>query len=86
MADALGDADLAVVAMRKTLERAEGFNEGRMPQFYYVIFWIYPYSGVRSHPEYKKLLLKAGVVDYWRQTGNWGDGCGPVGRNDFQCR
>jgi TolB-like protein len=86
VADALGDADLAVVAMRKTLERAEGFNEGRMPQFYYVIFWIYPYSGVRSHPEYKNLLVRAGVVDYWRQTGNWGDGCGPVGRNDFQCR
>ena len=41
---------------------------------------------LRSHPEFKKLLVEMGVVDYWRQTGKWGDGCKPVGADDFQCQ
>ena len=86
VADALGDADLAVIALRKELEDAQGFKEGTMAQVPYYSFWILPYSGVRSHPEFKKLLVEAGVVDYWRQSGTWGDGCGPVGNQDFQCR
>ena len=86
VADALGDADLAVIALRKELEDAQGFKEGTMAQVPYYSFWVLPYSGVRSHPEFKKLLVEAGVVDYWRQSGTWGDGCGPVGNQDFQCR
>jgi TolB-like protein/DNA-binding winged helix-turn-helix (wHTH) protein len=86
VADALGDADLAVAAMRKDLENWEGFEEGTMAQQPYVAFWNSPYSSVRAHPAFKKLLIQAGVVDYWRQTGRWGDGCGPVGADDFQCR
>ena len=85
-ADALGDADLTALGLRKELEAAEGFKEGTMPQYFYSSLWIVPYSSVRSHPEFKKLLVETGVVDYWRQTGKWGDGCGPVGANDFQCR
>ena len=30
--------------------------------------------------------IEAGVADYWRQTGKWGDGCQPVGTDDFQCQ
>ena len=86
VADALGDADLAVAAMRRELEAAEGFDSGTMAQQPYVAFWNAPYSGVRSHPQFKAMLVKAGVVDYWRQTGRWGDGCGPAGADDFQCR
>lgn len=86
VADALGDTDLAMAALRKDLEAQEGFKEGTMAQFPYVAFWNSPYSGVRAHPDFKQLLVEAGVVDYWRQTGRWGDGCGPVGENDFQCR
>lgn len=86
VADALGDTDMAVAALRKGLEAHAGFKEGAMAQFPYVAFWNSPYSGVRAHPDFKKLLMEAGVVDYWRQTGRWGDGCGPVGTNDFQCR
>ena len=86
VADALGDADLAVAAMRASLEAAEGFSEGALPQHRYVVFWNVPYSGVRAHPEFKALLVQAGVADYWRRTGRWGDGCGPVGADDFQCR
>ena len=86
VADALGDSDLAVAALRKELEAQSGFEDGAMAQFPYVAFWNAPYSGMRAHPDFKKLLAEAGVVDYWRQTGRWGDGCGPVGADDFQCR
>lgn len=86
LADALGDADLAVAALRKNLQAKPGFKEGRMAQFPYVALWNAPYSGLRAHPDFKALLIEAGVVAYWRQTGHWGDGCGPVGTDDFQCR
>lgn len=86
VADALGDADLTVAAMRRDLEQWDGFEAGTMAQQPYVVFWNSPYSGVRAHPGFKALLVQAGVADYWRQTGRWGDGCGPVGAGDFQCR
>jgi TolB-like protein len=85
-ADALGDAGLAAVALRKQLEAQPGFKKGSMSHIPYYYFWVLPYSGVRSHPEFKKLLVEAGVVDYWRQTGTWGDGCRPVGDRDFECK
>jgi hypothetical protein len=25
------------------------------------------------------------VRSYWRKTGKWGDGCKPIGADDFQC-
>lgn len=86
IADALGDAELAAAAMRKNLEAQEGFSERAMAQYANVVFWISPYSNVRAHPEFKKLLIEAGVAGYWRQTGKWGDGCMPIGTDDFQCR
>jgi hypothetical protein len=85
VADALGDADLAVAAMRKTLEATPGFEDGAMTQYPYVLFWNAPYSRARAHPDFKKLLVAAGVPDYWRQTGKWGDGCRPVNGADFVC-
>ncbi len=85
VADALGDADLAVAAMRQSLESTAGFREHNMPQYPYVLFWNAPYSQARAHPEFKKLLIEAGVADYWRQTGKWGDGCRPAGADDFRC-
>jgi TolB-like protein len=84
-ADALGDADLAVDALRRHLESSEGFNEGRMRHAAYWMFWTVPHSSLRSHPEFKRLLIQTGVADYWRKTGKWGDGCKPVGADDFQC-
>ena len=86
VADALGDADLAVAALRRELEAEPGFGEGTMAQYSHVAFWNAPYSGLRAHPGFKALLVQAGIVDYWRQTGRWGDGCAPLGAQDFQCR
>jgi tetratricopeptide (TPR) repeat protein len=85
-ADALGDADLAVDALRQYLQSVEGFAEGRMNHGAYWPFWTAPHSSLRSHPEFKRLLIQTGVADYWRQTGKWGDGCEPVGADDFQCQ
>jgi len=85
-ADALGDADLAADALRRFLEGSEGFAEGRMYHRTFWQFWTSPHSSVRAHPEFKRLLIQTGVASYWRQTGKWGDGCEPVGEDDFQCR
>lgn len=84
-ADALGDADLAAAGLRMWLESRPGFREGRVDFKQYWCLWIPSYSRLRSHPEFKKLLVEMGVVDYWRQTGEWGDRCRPVGTDDFQC-
>jgi len=86
LADALGEADLAVAALRQALEAWPGFREGGMHHEAYVLFWNAPYSTLRAHPDFKRLLTEAGVTDYWRQTGRWGDGCEPVGEDDFRCR
>ena len=84
-ADALGDADLTVAAMRKTLESIDGFQQRTMSQYPYVLLWNAPYSAARSHADFKQLMVESGVADYWRQTGKWGDGCRPMGAHDFQC-
>jgi hypothetical protein len=72
--------------MRESMEGRQGFKEGHMSYGDYFTLWIAPYSGLRGHPEFKKLLIETGVADYWRQTGKWGDGCKPVGKDDFQCQ
>ncbi len=84
-ADALGDADVAVDALRRFLESVKGFNDGTMHHKAYWQFWTTPHSSIRAHPEFKRLLIQTGVADYWRQSGRWGDGCKPVGADDFQC-
>jgi len=86
LADALGEADLAAAAMRKSIERRKGFKEGHMDYWDYWVLWLAPHSGLRGHPEFKKLLIETGLADYWRQTGKWGDACKPVGTDDFQCQ
>ena len=55
VADALGDADLAVAALRRELEAEPGFGEGTMAQYSHVAFWNAPYSGLRAHPGFKAL-------------------------------
>jgi len=86
LADALGDADLAAAALRKGLEDRKEFRDASLPYGAYFQLWISPYSSLRAHPGFKQLLIEMGLADYWRQTGKWGDGCEPVGADDFQCR
>lgn len=73
--DALGDPELALAALERAVQ--QGAEPG--------LFWIAPVSGMRSHPRFKKLVIDAGLADYFRATGNWGDFCKPVGATDFEC-
>ena len=68
------------------MEGTQGFKEGHMHYGDYLSLWLAPYSGLRAHPEFKKLLIETGLADYWRQTGKWGDGCKPVDADDFECQ
>jgi hypothetical protein len=86
LADALGEADLAAAALREHVEGREGFKEGHMNSGDYFSLWLAPYSGLRAHPEFKKLMIETGLAEYWRQTGKWGDACKPVGADDFECQ
>ena len=47
--------------------------------------WRGVFRDVRKLPGFKELLRDLGLVDYWRQTGNWGWFCRPVGEHDFEC-
>ena len=60
--------------------------DGRRLEYYdYWSLWIAPYSALRTLPGYKALMWESGLADYWRQTGDWGDACRPVGDDDFEC-
>jgi TolB-like protein/tetratricopeptide (TPR) repeat protein len=72
LADALGDRELV----------ARILSDPRFPED---AIWMLPYSGVRSDPAFKQKLRDMGLVDYWRESGNWGDFCEPVGDDDFEC-
>lgn len=79
-ADALGDPELALTAMRATWKG---------PSPIYSAYWglyLLPHSGMRSLPGYKELMREVGLADYWQKTGDWGDICRPVGKDDFECR
>jgi tetratricopeptide (TPR) repeat protein len=41
-------------------------------------------SEVRRRPEFKQIVLRLGLVDYWRVYG-WSELCRPVGTDDFAC-
>ncbi len=79
VADALGDADLALASLRSRL------NGRRLEYADYWSLWLSPYSALRTLAGYKALMRETGLVDYWRQTGDWGDVCRPAGDDDFEC-
>jgi hypothetical protein len=79
LADALGDADLALAALRKFLRGKSEFDA-------HWAIWIAPYSGMRALPGFKDLMREVGLVDHWRQSGIWADACKPGGQTDFECQ
>ena len=81
IADAVGEPEAALASVHAYLDQRANQSFAR-----YWELWTTPYSNVRTLPGFKALLRDAGIVDYWRQSGRWGDFCKPVGDDDFECR
>jgi len=75
-----GDEELALDALQ-TLSR-----QGNIFENWGFTFWRPLFSEVRGNPRFKVLMRDVGLVDYWRATGNWGEFCSPVGKEDFECK
>jgi TolB-like protein len=76
----LGDKELALQSLNDLVEPPYGFNR-------LAFLWLRPvFRDLRGEPEFKAQLRKWGLVDYWRATGNWGDFCKPVGKDNFECK
>ena len=48
--------------------------------------WDKVYDDMRRLPDFNRLLQEKGMVDYWRETGKWGDFCVAAGGRDFVCK
>ncbi len=46
--------------------------------------WHPLFAGARSLPDFKDLVLELGVVEWWRESGKWGDFARPLGGDDFE--
>jgi hypothetical protein len=71
-----GDDELALDLFRNRQ------SEGSITGF---TLWRPLHKRMRQLPGFKDLLRERGLVDYWRQTGKWGDYCRPLGDDDFTC-
>jgi TolB-like protein/DNA-binding winged helix-turn-helix (wHTH) protein len=49
------------------------------------VLWRQILSDTRRLPGFKDLVRDLGLVDYWRASGNWGQFCRPLGKDDFAC-
>ena len=61
-------------------------DASKSPTFPIVVIWRPLLKGIRPLPGFKDIVRNWNLVDYWRETGNWGVFCHPVGENDFECK
>ena len=70
-----GDSQSALRSLEKAVTGAASLT---------YLAWLPVFDDVRRLPEFKELLVKRGLVDYWRATG-WPEVCRPIGEDDFAC-
>ncbi|WP_338242508.1 winged helix-turn-helix domain-containing tetratricopeptide repeat protein [Aurantiacibacter hainanensis] len=57
----------------------------RPGQASYLMLW-HPYLGeVRRSEGFEQLIARLGLVDAWRESGDWGDYCRPLSESEFEC-
>jgi Tfp pilus assembly protein PilF len=49
------------------------------------VLWRLILKDTRPLRGFKDLVRDLGLVDYWRASGNWGEFCRPLGKDDFEC-
>jgi TolB-like protein/DNA-binding winged helix-turn-helix (wHTH) protein/Tfp pilus assembly protein PilF len=49
------------------------------------VLWRLILKDTRRLPGFKDLVRDLGLVEYWRASGNWGEFCRPLGKDDFEC-
>jgi TolB-like protein len=72
-----GDDALAGAALRRAFVDMNGV--------FVPAIWFPQLARYRQTPEFKALVRDLKLVEYWRESGNWGDHCRPVGSDDFEC-
>ncbi len=77
-ADHFDDSDLALAALRRSFVDLRATNVG--------MIWRPYRNTLRTDPRFKDILRDVGLADYFRQSGNFGDFCRPIGNDDFECR
>jgi len=70
-----GDPQLSLQLMRSVLSD---------PSFAFVL-WRPIVRDMRKLPGFKDLVRDLGLADYWRASGNWGEFCRPLDKNDLEC-
>jgi TolB-like protein len=77
-ADYYDDPDLALAALRRSYVDFGGTNVGML--------WRPYRNPLRGDERFKDILRDLGLVDYFRDSGKWGDYCRPItGGADFEC-
>ncbi len=76
-ADHFGDKETALAAYRRSLVELHSLT--------FTELWQPSETGLRSDPRFKDIVRDLGMVDYWRASGNWGNFCKPMGKDDFEC-
>ena len=72
-----GDDALAGAALRRAFVDLNGT--------FVPAIWFPQLARYRKTPEFKELVRDLKLVEYWRESGNWGDHCRPIGADDFEC-
>jgi TolB-like protein len=72
-----GDGDLALALLREDYFERDGYVAASL--------WMPQMSKVRRTPEFNRLVRDLGLYDHWRDSGEWGDFCRPLSRDDFEC-